>query len=178
MVTIGFLAEREIWWPLAADGSAYLPFQRRPRQPVFREKGSALAGFTLDPRLAASTLDIGALQLCRVLRANDQNFPWLILVPMRDGARDVIDLPEAELALMWREVGAALRVLKDQTKAHKLNVAALGNAVPQLHVHLIARLTSDVAWPRPIWDVAPPKPFGADEAATEMRRWKLALGCA
>jgi len=137
-----------------------------------------LAGFTLDPRLAASTLEVGALQLCRVLRANDQNFPWLILVPMRDGARDVIDLAESDLALLWLEVGAALRVLKDQTNAHKLNVAALGNAVPQLHVHLIARFTSDVAWPRPIWDVAPPRPFGPDEAGREAQRWKLALGCA
>ena len=90
-----------------------------------------MAGFTLDPRLAASTLDIGAFSLCRVLRANDQNFPWLILVPMREGARDVIDLAESDLALMWREVGAALRVLKDQTNAHKLNVAALGNAGQQ-----------------------------------------------
>ena len=136
-----------------------------------------MAGFTLDPRLAASTLDIGAFSLCRVLRANDQNFPWLILVPMREGARDVIDLAESDLALMWREVGAALRVLKDQTNAHTLNVAALGNAVPQLHVHLIARLTSDLAWPRPIWDVAPPLPFGPDEADRETRRWRLALGC-
>jgi diadenosine tetraphosphate (Ap4A) HIT family hydrolase len=115
--------------------------------------------WSLHPQLAADTVPVGDLALTRVLLSNDANFPWLILVPRRSGLTELIDLEETAQVQLLGEVAGAARVLKSITACDKLNIAALGNQVPQLHVHVIARRHSDAAWPKPVWGVAPPAAY-------------------
>jgi diadenosine tetraphosphate (Ap4A) HIT family hydrolase len=121
------------------------------------------SSWSLHPQLAKDTIDIGDLPLSRVLVIKDANYPWLLLVPRREGAVEIIDLDEVAQAQLMTEIARVSRAVKDITKCDKLNVAALGNMVPQLHVHVIARRTSDVAWPRPVWGAAPPLAHDAEE---------------
>lgn len=123
------------------------------------------ADWTLDPRLARDTVAVGDLALSRLLVMDDARFPWAILVPRRQGAVEPIDLAEHDQQRLTREIatiGAALRAV---TVCHKLNIAALGNLVPQLHVHVVARFRHDAAWPRPVWGSGPAQRY--DPAARE-----------
>lgn len=113
------------------------------------------SAFSLHPQLAADTVPVGDLALTRVLLAKDANYPWLILVPRRAGITELIDLSPHDRTTLTAEIDAAARALKAITECEKLNVAALGNVVPQLHVHVIGRRHSDAAWPKPIWGVVP-----------------------
>ncbi|PKL96728.1 MAG: diadenosine tetraphosphate hydrolase [Gammaproteobacteria bacterium HGW-Gammaproteobacteria-8] len=117
--------------------------------------------FELDPRLAADTLPLARLALCDLRLMNDQRYPWLVLVPRRPGAVEWIDLAEADQQTLWAEVRQAAVALRTMTKPDKLNVAALGNQVRQLHVHLIARSQDDDAWPDPVWGRYPALPYNA-----------------
>jgi diadenosine tetraphosphate (Ap4A) HIT family hydrolase len=117
------------------------------------------AGWSLHQQLAADTVPLGDLPLARILIMQDAHYPWLILVPRRPGATEIIDLAEDDQAQLTREIAAASHALRHVTHCAKLNVAALGNAVSQLHVHIIARRTDDAAWPRPVWGVVPPAPY-------------------
>ena len=121
------------------------------------------SAWSLHPQLKQDTIDIGDLPLSRVLVIKDANYPWLLLVPRRPEINEIIDLDEVEQAQLTTEVSRAARALKEITKCDKLNIAALGNVVPQLHVHVIARRTSDAAWPRPVWGAVPPVPHDAEE---------------
>jgi len=121
------------------------------------------SAWSLHSRLKEDTIDIGDLPLCKVLVIKDANYPWLMLVPRRPEKVEIIDLDEVEQAQLMAEVSRAARALKDITKCDKLNIAALGNMVPQLHVHVIARRTGDAAWPRPVWGVVPPLAHDAEE---------------
>jgi diadenosine tetraphosphate (Ap4A) HIT family hydrolase len=107
--------------------------------------------FALDPRLAADTHAIGELNLSRLVLFDDARFPWLILVPRIAGARELIDLDEGDQHMLLGEINAISHALCALLNPDKLNVAALGNQVPQLHVHVIARFTGDAAWPQPVW---------------------------
>ncbi|WP_374652711.1 HIT domain-containing protein [Dongia sp.] len=131
--------------------------------------------FALHPQLSADTFPVGDWPLCRVLRMNDRGFPWLILVPRVADIREIIELPEADQQRLMSEIARASRALSTLLRPDKLNVAALGNAVPQLHVHVIARFKTDPAWPRPIWGVKPAEPFDATAAELEMARLRTAL---
>lgn len=115
--------------------------------------------WSLHPQLAAETVSVGDLALSRVLLANDANYPWLILVPRRPGLTELIDLKSNEQVQLLTEIDAAARALKSITECEKLNIAAIGNLVAQLHVHVVARRHSDAAWPKPIWGVAPPTAY-------------------
>lgn len=126
--------------------------------------------FELHERLAADTLLVTDLALCRVLLMNDRRFPWLILVPRRPGLRDFDDVAGAEKADFHAEIDLASAVLREVAGAEKINVAALGNMVPQLHVHVIARFSGDAAWPSPVWGVGEAEPYGADEARSLVER--------
>jgi diadenosine tetraphosphate (Ap4A) HIT family hydrolase len=112
--------------------------------------------WSLHPQLAADTVTVGDLPLSRVLLANDANYPWLILVPRRPALTEIIDLEENAQAQLLNEIAAGARALKAAGACDKLNIAALGNVVAQLHVHIVARRHSDAAWPKPVWGVAPP----------------------
>ena len=121
------------------------------------------SAWSLHPQLKQDTIDIGDLPLSKVLVIKDANYPWLMLVPRRPEKVEIIDLDEVEQAQLMAEVSRAAKALKEITKCDKLNIAALGNMVSQLHVHVIARRTGDAAWPRPVWGVVPPLAHDAAE---------------
>ena len=134
--------------------------------------------WSLHPQLQNDTIDIGDLPLSRVLVIKDANYPWLLLVPRRADTVEIIDLDEVAQGQLMTEINRVGRALKEITQCDKLNVAALGNVVPQLPVHIIARRTSDAAWPRPVWGVMPPLAHDAAEVQrfiSELRR-KIWLG--
>jgi diadenosine tetraphosphate (Ap4A) HIT family hydrolase len=108
--------------------------------------------FTLHPTLAQDCVHLRDLALCRVLLMNNQVFPWLVLVPMRDHIRELFELAPQDYRDVMEEVRHVSRLFADYTAAHKMNVAALGNMVPQLHIHVIARFRHDPAWPQPVWN--------------------------
>lgn len=124
--------------------------------------------FTLHPQLMADTAVVGDLPVCRVL-LNKQfsQFPWIILVPRRTGCRDLTDLPEMDYLQVMEEVKAVELALKDLTGADKMNMGAIGNMVPQLHIHVIARFKDDAVWPKPVWGNAAAQPYD-DEALEKM----------
>ena len=107
--------------------------------------------FELDPQLAKDSIVVTDLSLCRVLLANDCQYPWLILVPMRENITEIIDLSAEDQQLLWRESAFIAQLMRDCFQPNKLNIAALGNMVPQLHLHHVARYHTDIAWPKPIW---------------------------
>ncbi|HEX4768570.1 MAG TPA: HIT domain-containing protein [Lichenihabitans sp.] len=115
--------------------------------------------FTLDPHLAADTLPVGDLDLCRVLLMNDARFPWLILVPRRERLVEIVDLPPSERAMLMDEIARCSQALRDVSRPEKLNVGALGNRVAQLHVHVIGRFRDDAAWPDPVWGRGAPQRY-------------------
>ncbi len=133
----------------------------------------AMTSFTLDERLANDCAPVGDLALCRVLLMNDCRFPWAILVPRRAGATEIHDLSAADRAILIEEIAQAARALKKVAGAQKINIGALGNLVPQLHVHVVGRSNLDDAWPGPVWGAGARVPYadGAAEAcAGELRR--------
>jgi diadenosine tetraphosphate (Ap4A) HIT family hydrolase len=134
--------------------------------------------WTLHPQLENDTAPIGDLPLSQVRVMHDANYPWLILVPRRAGASEIIDLDPADRVQLMTEIGDASRVLKSVTQCDKLNVAAIGNVVPQLHVHIVARRHRDAVWPRPVWGVAPPRAYepAALNALIDTIRHELSLG--
>jgi diadenosine tetraphosphate (Ap4A) HIT family hydrolase len=125
-----------------------------------REAEMSEIGWSLHPQLAADTVPVCDLALSRLLAMNDANFPWLILVPRRAGVSEIIDLG-AEQAVLMNELSLVSRALKDETRCDKLNVAAIGNVVPQLHVHIVARRRDDAAWPKPVWGAVPRRDYEA-----------------
>ena len=140
-----------------------------------------LADWELDPLLARDTVAIGDMPLCRALLIKDATYPWLLLVPRRHQAVEIIDLDMIEQAQLMSEIAHAGRTLKALTSCDKLNVAALGNVVAQLHVHVIARRSGDAGWPKPIWGAAPPLPHDPrelDRFVTAIKRtvWVTAEG--
>lgn len=115
--------------------------------------------FILHEKLAADCALVTDWPLSRVLLMNDATYPWLILVPRLPGLRDLDDLTPPSLQEVAREIQSLSKVMKEIFKPTKMNVAALGNMVPQLHIHVIARFEDDPAWPGPVWGVQPPEPY-------------------
>ncbi len=134
--------------------------------------------FALHPQLALDATPVGDLALSRVLLMNDANYPWLILVPQRAGAVEIIDLADDEQVQLMRDIAQASRALKAAAPCDKLNVAAIGNVVPQLHVHVVARRRDDAAWPKPVWGAAPAVPYAPAARDALMARLRDAFGAA
>jgi diadenosine tetraphosphate (Ap4A) HIT family hydrolase len=124
------------------------------------------ADFALDERLAADTLPLGDLNLSSVRLMNDARFPWFILVPRRAGLSELTDLSGAESVALMEEIRIATRVMLALAKPDKVNIGALGNVVPQLHVHVVGRFRSDPAWPRPVWGSGAASPYPVHAAAS------------
>jgi diadenosine tetraphosphate (Ap4A) HIT family hydrolase len=133
--------------------------------------------FQLHPRLAEDSIVIGRFDLSLLLLSKDANYPWCILVPQveDDEAFEIHHLSEAEQLQLMRESCRLSEVMTSLFDAHKMNVAALGNVVRQLHVHHIARFEEDAAWPQPIWGKLPAKSYRADELAERIKRLQNAL---
>ena len=132
--------------------------------------------FALHPRLAADTIPVGDLPLCRVLLMRDARFPWAVLVPRRPDLREFTDLPASERATLMEEIAAASGALAAETGAEKMNVGALGNVVSQLHVHVVARFAADAAWPGPVWGSGAALPYPEGAAERLAARLAAALG--
>ena len=110
-----------------------------------------MTDFVLHERLAADTVFVTNWPLTRVLLMNDTRFPWLILVPRRTDVTEMFQLSQKERQELMEEIAQASKKLKTVTAAAKINVGALGNMVPQLHIHIVARNPGDAAWPGPVW---------------------------
>ncbi|RYU61956.1 HIT domain-containing protein [Methylolobus aquaticus] len=119
--------------------------------------------FTLHPRLAGDCLTLGTLPLCRVLLMNDRTYPWLILVPQRNGIAEICELSEADQHVLIAESSRVAQAMLTLFKPDKLNIAAIGNLVPQLHVHHVARFRSDPAWPGTVWGRERGEPYPAEQ---------------
>jgi diadenosine tetraphosphate (Ap4A) HIT family hydrolase len=141
-----------------------------------------VSAFTVDPAFEAGSIAVGDLPLCHVRLQTDARWPWLILIPRRPGLREVEDLSAAERARLIEETvlaGQAVRAIGAATGfvVEKLNIGALGNVTPQLHVHVVGRRAGDPAWPGPVWGVGVAEAYGPDalEAAVAAVRGGLAL---
>ena len=115
--------------------------------------------FRLHDDLARSCIEICRFSLCRVLLNNDSNYPWLILVPERAGVSEIHDLNPSNRAALIEEIATVSSAMLSEFNADKMNVAALGNATPQLHIHIIARFKGDPAGLGPVWNAVPPTPY-------------------
>jgi diadenosine tetraphosphate (Ap4A) HIT family hydrolase len=133
------------------------------------------ASFSLDPRLATDTLPVAEWPLCQVLLIDDARFPWLVLVPRRAGASEIIDLAADDRRQLSAEIDRAAAALRRTVPCHKLNIGALGNVVAQLHVHVIARTRTDAAWPKPVWAHGTAEGYDAAVAADLVRRLQAAF---
>jgi len=134
-----------------------------------------MATFALHPQLSADGLFLVDWPLTQVLRMNDATYPWLILVPRLTDAREIIDLSAVDRVRLMDEIAWASHALRDLQRPDKINVGALGNVVPQLHIHVLGRFKDDPAWPKPVWGHAAAIRFEATDAAREVETWRTAL---
>jgi len=131
--------------------------------------------FTLHERLLEDTRDIIPLAVSRVLLMNDSSFPWLILVPERAGVREMYDLGQEDRAIFIEEISLASEIIQQLFAPDKINIGALGNLVPQLHMHVVGRFRNDRAWPGPVWGSGPSTPYEKKELDTVCGRIQKAF---
>ena len=135
----------------------------------------ALNGWQLHPQLAEDTHPVAHFALSELQLMDDANHPWLILVPRVEDAVEWVDLDEAQQVELTREISRASRALQAVFQPQKINIAALGNMVPQLHVHVIARFSDDIAWPRPVWGMASAQPYSTEALVQRIELLRAAL---
>ena len=126
--------------------------------------------FNLHPQLAADTAFVTKLKISQVLLSKDSRFPWLILVPEIDGARDLHALDPDAYRTVCDEIQFVASRMEGAFNPDKMNVASLGNMVPQLHIHIVARFKEDAAWPAPIWGNGESKPYTKDELSKQIKQ--------
>ena len=131
--------------------------------------------YVLHERLAADSHPLRPLPLCELRLMDDANYPWLVLVPRVAGARELIDLDPAQRRGLTEEIDLAQRLLRGCFRPYKLNVAALGNLVPQLHVHVIARFEDDPAWPAPVWGRVAARPYSPEALVERITMLQAAM---
>jgi diadenosine tetraphosphate (Ap4A) HIT family hydrolase len=112
-----------------------------------------MSKFSLHPQLENDTIFITSLELSEVLLMNDSRYPWLILVPRIENAVDITDLSFENRQIFLEEINLISKTIKNHYQPDRLNIAMLGNIVPQLHCHIIARFETDFAWSKPIWGI-------------------------
>lgn len=132
--------------------------------------------FQLHPQLAADCMPVGGMGLCQVLLMNDVRYPWFILVPEREGITEIYQLSHGDQLLLIEESSVLARTMERIFRPDKLNIAALGNMVPQLHIHHIARFRADPAWPAPVWGRFPAQAYQAQEAQRLIAEMRAELG--
>ena len=140
-----------------------------------RPKTAQPEPYALHPQLAADSHPLAGLALCDLQLMDDCNYPWLVLVPRVPGARELVDLDPEQRAALTGEIARCEQLLLDVFQPHKLNVAALGNIVPQLHVHVIARFEHDPAWPAPVWGRVAARPYAPEALVERVRELQAAL---
>ena len=118
--------------------------------------------FEIDSQLKQTSYPLVSLSVCDLRLVDDQRWPWLLIIPRVPHAVELIDISPELRGGVWLEIEHVARVMRDQFSPHKLNIAALGNQVRQLHIHCIARFPDDDAWPNPVWGVGESVPYGSD----------------
>ena len=131
--------------------------------------------FTLHRQLEADTAFITDLPLSRMLLINDSHYPWIVLVPRRANATEIYKLNHSDQTQLLSESAQICRVMEALFSPDKMNVAAIGNMVPQLHLHHVARFTSDIAWPAPVWGFAPSAAYDAKILESTVKRIREGL---
>ena len=129
--------------------------------------------FELHPRLEADTIFLGTLPLSRVLLMNERRYPWIVLVPMQSGLTEVLELSEADQAQLIHESSLIAQQMRRHLSADKINLGAIGNLVPQLHFHVIARYRDDASWPAPVWGRFQPDAYSSEEMQSLVQRMAL-----
>lgn len=131
--------------------------------------------FALHPRLEADSLYITDLGICQARLMNDQRVPWVVLIPQVDDARELHHLPGRDRENIWEDIHHTATVMEQLFAPDKINLGALGNLVPQLHIHVVCRFQQDPAWPGPIWGAGTPVPYDPQKAEETLARLKKAL---
>jgi diadenosine tetraphosphate (Ap4A) HIT family hydrolase len=131
--------------------------------------------FELHSRLVSDTVPVGQFRLSLVLLSKDANYPWVLLVPKRENIREIFHLSEDDQAQLIRESSHLSEVMTSIFAPTTMNVAALGNQVPQLHVHHVARFDTDSAWPNAIWGAAEPKAYAPEKLQARLERLQASL---
>ena len=126
-------------------------------------------GFSIHSKLVADTINLGSFPLCEVLLMNDCRFPWIILVP---------EIPTQHRDVLFQEIEKASEKIQKNWQVDKMNVAALGNQVPQLHIHVIGRRRTDEAWPNPVWGYGTPIPYDTADMSILVQSLKRQLAIA
>jgi len=125
--------------------------------------------FVLDERLQNDTILIGRLPLCQVLLMNDKRYPWVILVPARNDVFETYHLSESDRTQLMKESAMVTEKMADHFSSKSMNVAALGNVVPQFHMHHVVRKEADPAWPGPVWGHSSAEHYSADELEARVK---------
>ncbi len=134
-----------------------------------------MIAFDINPRLEGDSYPVTDLGLCAVRLMKDANYPWLMLIPRKQDLIEIIDLQPLERIVLMEEISQASKALKTVTDCEKLNVAAIGNVVPQLHVHIVGRNREDAAWPAPVWGTVPATSYAPAKAESLISRLQDAL---
>ena len=131
--------------------------------------------FQLHLRLKEDCIAIGRFELCQLLMMNDSQYPWFILVPEKAGIKEIYQLNKPERHTLTEESSYLAENLAVLYKADKMNIAAIGNLVPQLHIHHVVRYQTDKAWPAPIWGKFPAVPYSQQQIADHIAQVKAQL---
>ncbi|WP_298445152.1 HIT domain-containing protein [uncultured Ferrimonas sp.] len=131
--------------------------------------------FELNPTLGADSVLLGTLPLCQVRLSRDSQFPWLILVPMRADITEIHQLSHNDQQQLMHESCTVAALMEQHVHADKMNVAALGNVVSQLHVHHVARYQNDPCWPKPMWGQLPAQPYASEDLTEVTKVWQQRL---
>lgn len=150
----------------------YGSFENKPSIFNFQWMGCAVSDFELDPQLAKDCVVVGDFPVCRLLLMNDSHYPWFILVPRIQGAEEIYQLDETTQQQLLFESSFLAEMLQVLFSAEKMNVAALGNVVRQLHIHHVVRYSHDAAWPAPVWGKQPAQPYTGEELSELMIKLK------
>ena len=135
-----------------------------------------MTDFTLDPRLAADSAFVADGPLSQVRLMDDTRYPWLVLVPRVADVSEWLELDGGQQRLLLAEINQAGNLIRAQQGVQKLNIGALGNIVPQLHIHVVGRHRDDAAWPGPVWGSGAAERFTPDVLAERVAHWRSRLG--
>lgn len=136
-----------------------------------------VVAFQLHPRLQQDSIEVGRLQLSRLLMINDSQYPWFVLVPERENISEIYQLTTSDQQRLLEESSLLARTLAEVYKADKMNVASIGNMVPQLHLHHIVRYKTDKAWPTPVWGKFPAITYTDEQIMYHLELVKNSIVC-
>jgi diadenosine tetraphosphate (Ap4A) HIT family hydrolase len=130
-------------------------------------------GFLLNQQIEEDSIFIDDLPLCKFLLMNDSNYPWFLLIPRIDNIKELYDLSESNRAQLDFETVEVSKFIQSSFKPEKINIASLGNIVPQFHVHIIARYMDDISWPNPVWGKFPFNKYKSDQSERLLKVSKI-----